>query len=48
MSFEVGAEWIETFIIKNIGTLYLIAQTMGAGLAGGVLRGIFGLKRSIE
>ena len=28
--------------------LYLIGQTIGAGLAGGILRGVFGPERSIE
>ena len=30
------------------GILYLTGQTVGAALAGGILRGIFGLKRAAE
>lgn len=32
----------------NLGILYLVGQTVGGGLAGGVLRGVFGHDRSIE
>lgn len=32
----------------NLGILYLVGQTAGGGLAGGVLRGVFGHDRSIE
>ena len=30
------------------GILYLVGQTMGAALAGGILRGVFGAERAIE
>jgi hypothetical protein len=31
-----------------IGVLYIIAQTIGAALAGALLRGVFGLERSVK
>ena len=34
--------------LGQLGMLYLVAQTVGAGLAGGVLRGCFGAERAVE
>lgn len=35
-------------LIEPLGILYLVGQTIGAAVAGGILRGVFGHERSIE